>query len=265
MSRCRSFCGPVDAGGANDESQPFGRFQFTKPLSERPAGLVVLDLAADADALQSGHEHEVPAGNADVGRERRALGADPLFDDLHEHFGAALKDLLNRRFVACGTLVEAFALGPFGAGRVLDLLAIRLAQQMLVILVLDVGNVQKAVPTHAEIDEHRLNTGLDVNHLALVDVSDVVFLARPFNIQLFENAVLDDGDAALLRLKDVDQHLFFHGAPFVCGDERCAPRRRRMSRSGRATGTIAAETSAAIFPAARRMYPPDRPSPDRRV
>lgn len=100
MSRCRSFWGAIDAGGPDDESESIGRIEFAQDLSQLPPRLLVVDLATDADPLQAGHQHQVATGDADVGRKRRSLGTDPFLDDLHQHFAAALKDLLDRRLVA---------------------------------------------------------------------------------------------------------------------------------------------------------------------
>ena len=49
------------------------------------------------DAVEPRHEHEVPAGDADISRERRSLGADAFLDDLNQHLVAATEDLLDRR------------------------------------------------------------------------------------------------------------------------------------------------------------------------
>ena len=70
--------------------------------------------------------------------------------------------------------------------------------------------MQKAVAADAEIDERRLDARLQVDDAAFVDVADVVFLARPLDVQLFEQSVFNDRDAAFLRLRDIDQHFFFH-------------------------------------------------------
>ncbi len=114
--------------------RPAGGIEFAHDLAQFATGVVVVDLAADADALQSGHQHEIASGDADVGRERRALGADALLDDLHQHFAAALEDLLDGRLVAGAAIVEvllAFARDPLGPA-VIQLLPLGLAQQMLV-------------------------------------------------------------------------------------------------------------------------------------
>jgi hypothetical protein len=83
-----------------------------------------------------------------------------------------------------------------------------------IILRLDVGDVEEPVAAHREVDERRLDGRLEINDLALVDVAGVTLVARPLDVELFEDPVLDDGDTAFLGLEDVDQHFFFHAVSF---------------------------------------------------
>ena len=81
---------------------------------------------------------------------------------------------------------------------------------MDVLISLHVADMQKAVAPDAEIDERRLNARLKIDDAAFVDVADVVVLTGPFDIQLFQNSVFNDRDAAFLRLRYIDQHFAFH-------------------------------------------------------
>src|SRR5690606_4914467 len=90
----------VGARRADNKSQALRRVQLTQDRAETLAGVLVLDLARHADPPQSRHQHEVTAGDADVGRERRALRADPFLDDLDDHLVAATEDLFDRRLHA---------------------------------------------------------------------------------------------------------------------------------------------------------------------
>src|SRR5262249_15823608 len=94
----------VHAGRANDETKAFWRLEFMKDFTQPAALLIVGDLTRNADAIEAGHQHEVSAGDADIGPQRRAFSADAFLDDLHQHFLAAAKDVLNER------------LGPSNAG-----------------------------------------------------------------------------------------------------------------------------------------------------
>src|SRR5439155_20015489 len=65
-------------------------------LLETTAVLGAGDLAADAAAARGvGHQHRITAGEREIGRERRALGAALLLHHLHQHHLAALDHLLN--------------------------------------------------------------------------------------------------------------------------------------------------------------------------
>jgi hypothetical protein len=79
-----------------------------------------------------------------------------------------------------------------------------------VVLRLHVADVEEAVAADAEVDERRLDRGLDVDDPPLVDVADEVVLARPLDVELLEHPVFHDRDPALLRLRHVDEHFLFH-------------------------------------------------------
>ena len=81
---------------------------------------------------------------------------------------------------------------------------------MLVVNGIDVRHVQEAVSADAEIDEGRLNARLDVDDPPLINVVHITFLARSFDIKFFESSVFHNGDAAFLRLEDVDEHFLLH-------------------------------------------------------
>src|SRR5688572_17919353 len=74
--------------------------QLQHVIAEHAALLLVFDLAGDADSAQGRHKNQIPAGNADVRGKRGAFGTDAFLDDLHEHFIAAAKDILNWRLDA---------------------------------------------------------------------------------------------------------------------------------------------------------------------
>jgi hypothetical protein len=88
----------LEPRGPDDEPEALGRVELVHDLAEFAALSFVDDLARDSHAIESRHEHEISARDADVCRERRPLGADALLDDLNQHFVAAPKDLLDRGF-----------------------------------------------------------------------------------------------------------------------------------------------------------------------
>jgi hypothetical protein len=247
---------PVGAGRAHDEPEPFWRIELAKNVAQPAAGVVVFDLARHADASQRRHQHQVPARDTDVGRQRRPLRADSFLNDLHQNLVAAAEDLLDRRLdPRSNARTHPLLRGPTpgrrgsagGAAVVADLfqvgiiiiilvvaeivvarfwllaprravrhdLHIGIVPPLAVVLRLDVADVQKPVATHAEVDERGLDARLQVDDLAFVNVADVVVLATPLDVQLFQNSVFADGNPALFRLRDVNQHLLLHGNSFL--------------------------------------------------
>src|SRR5690606_20475047 len=120
-------------------------------------------------------------------------------------------DILDWRLVTRSAVVAS----PAIAASLVMPVAVAVGHQVPVVLAFDVRDVQEPVASHAEVDECRLNARLDIDDPALVDVPDVVLEARPLNIEFFENPILDDCDATLFGLEDVDQHFLLHVKPFV--------------------------------------------------
>lgn len=214
------FFGAIDSGRSNDESDPFGGGEFHQAAAEFTACVLVLDFSADADALESRHQHEISSRDTDVSGERRSLGSDTFLDDLNEDFAAAFEDFLDWGFVAAVPPVSAAwpPLGPLGGSGVPVGFA-SFGNQVFVVLVFDVTDVEESIASNAEIDKGGLNARFEIHDTAFVDVSYKVFQTVTFDIQFFQHPVLDDGYPTFLGLKNIDQHFFFHNTPFVWGDE----------------------------------------------
>jgi hypothetical protein len=69
---------------------------------------------------------------------------------------------------------------------------------------LDIGDVQKPISPHAEIDKGGLDARLNVDDAAFVDVADVTLVAGPLDVEFLQDAVFQDGNPAFLGLEDVD-------------------------------------------------------------
>ena len=134
----------------------------------------------DADEVRERHEHEEAARQRDLGGDAGALGAHRVLDDLHHDLLAGLEQRLD---VAPGQVLEAL-------GR--D----------------DLVDVEERVLLEADVDERRLHPGQDVRDLAQVDVADDAALGA-FDVELDELAVLEQGDARLVRVVR-DEHLAVH-------------------------------------------------------
>ena len=85
----------------------------------------------------------------------------------------------------------------------------------MIVLGLHVGDVQEAIAADGEIDERGLDRRLEIDDLALVDVTGVALVAGALDVQLLKDAILDDGDTAFLGLEHVDQHFFLHAGVFL--------------------------------------------------
>ena len=76
------------ADRAHDDPHAFGNGEFAQDFLQALAFLLVLDLARDAALVGVGQQHQVTAGQDDVGGDARALGADGPLGDLHDDFAA---------------------------------------------------------------------------------------------------------------------------------------------------------------------------------
>src|SRR5262249_27554699 len=131
------FLGLVDTGGADDEAQAARRLELGKDFAEPAALVLVGDLARHADAVEARHEHQIPPGDANIGAQRRPLGADAFLDDLHEDFLAALEDILNQRLRAADTRPAEDTASPAAAAAVVPARTAPRSRRRLVVQIAD--------------------------------------------------------------------------------------------------------------------------------
>ena len=262
--------GPLGARRAHHKPHSLGWLQLQHDVAEHAAVVFVVDLLGDAHPSQWRHQHEIAAGNGDVGGKRGPFGAKALLDHLHQHLVSAPEDVLDRRLdpravaqartpagggtlagigitvgiplgIAIGLHSDRLSAASGGwLGRFKGLVGIEPA--LPVILRLHIADVQKSVAPYAEINEGRLDTRLNINDPALVDVTDVVVLTGALNIEFLQNAVFHNGNPAFLRLRHIDQHFLFHRIFFSFrypparrgGGAITRPTRRAGDASGRA-------------------------------
>ena len=122
-----------------------------------------------------------PAGDADLGGQPRALGAERVLEHLHGDVLALGEDALDR--------LGAVAVVAFAP---------------------DVGHVQEGGAFETDIDERRLHARQHPHHLAEVDVADDAATGGAFDVEFLGDAVLHQRDAGFLRVKLI-RKLFGHG------------------------------------------------------
>jgi hypothetical protein len=107
----------------------------------------LLDLLRDADVLVLRQVDQHAAGDRDLGRQARALGADRILDHLHGQHLAVEQDLLDRvgRHCCCHCAAIAAVVGTGFP---------------------DVGHVQEGGALQADVDEGRLHARQHPHDLA---------------------------------------------------------------------------------------------------
>ncbi len=144
---------------------------------------LVPDALRNADAGLLRQIDEQASGNADLGGKPRAFRAERILYDLHHQVLALGEQLLDRLRVGA-----VLAMAP------------------------DVGDVQERGARAADVDERGLHAGQHPHHAPHADVADQPARGGAFDLHFLHHALLDDGDARLLR-RDVDQDFFSHASP----------------------------------------------------
>ena len=180
--------------GAQDNAAPWRHVELGRLLAHGGADLLVLDLARDTARLVERREHQVPAGEADVRRERGPFGAGGVLGDLHQQGVASLQDpvdpgsgLVRRR----GSVVR---LSDHVMGR------------------------EHPVPLGAEVHERRVQGRVDVRDDAAVDVASGQTCLGNGELVGVERVSAHDRDAHLFGALRVDQH-----SPAQASSNRSAP------------------------------------------
>src|SRR5690606_23595333 len=140
--------------------------------------------------------------------------------DLDKDLAAAFEDFLDGGLVADAAFVESPAASAAVSLFVVGLGARPVRHDVLVILVLDVTDVEKAIPSYAEVDEDCLDTWLNVDDASAVDVANTVLDAAALDVKFLQHAVLEDCDAAFLWLENVDEHFLLHPDSSDAGREQ---------------------------------------------
>ena len=172
----------ADAGSAGDDAHALRDFELGDRVAQFVAFLA-LDPAGHTTAARIvRHQDDVASGEADEGREGRALVAAFVLLDLDDDLLAFAEDVLDAGLADVGAFGE--------------------------VLAADLLEREKAVAIGAVVDERRFETGLDAGDDALVDIALALLLAERFDIEIDELLAIDDCDADLLRMRRIEQHSF---------------------------------------------------------
>ncbi len=199
--------------GADDDPESLGNVELAQNLAQTRALFRILDLARNAAAIAEGHEDQIATGETKIGRNARPFASDRSFRHLHDDFGADridTRDILGRQ-----AFLILFPIRPLDF---LDAAVERGGDR--------IPKMEEGIFLESDVDEHRLQTGLDVFDPSFVNASGDVAGAVALDAILLELAVLEQSDAAFEFLHADDYfvaglamrqaknsfHLFDHGA-----------------------------------------------------
>ncbi len=161
---------------------PSGEIQLRQRVAQHVA-IVALDAPRNsAGARVVRHQYEIAPGEADEGRQRRALGAALFLVDLDDHFLTFFDQVLDAAFAFSAFLREV------GAG--------------------DFLQRQEAVAFRSEFDERGLEAGFDARDARFVDAGFFLFAAAVFDVEVVDSLTVDERDPDLFGLRRIDEHSF---------------------------------------------------------
>src|SRR5205085_10286803 len=143
------------AGCPDKPADAVRTFAAAQYLPAPIARLRILDLARDTAAVAVRHKNEIAAGETQVRRDPRALRPDRTFRHLHDYVGT---DRINARDVFCRD--PLFRLPAFRPINFFNAAVQRGRDR--------VPKMEERIFLEADVDEHRLQSHLDVLNFSLV-------------------------------------------------------------------------------------------------
>ena len=174
---------PVVPLGADDYAHSLGNIELAEPLLHGLAILAAHLAGHAAAAWIIGVQHQVAAGQRNVGAEGRALVVPLVFLHLHHELLAFVHQL----------------------GDVQRLAGLRSTQEVLAGYVFQ---REKTMALRAEIHKGSLQAGFYARDAPLVDIAPLFFLFPVFNGKVKEFLPIDQGNAHLFVLGGVYKHSF---------------------------------------------------------
>ena len=209
--------------GAHDDAHALGDVELTERISEL-ISVVAFDAAGDAARPGVvGHQDEIPAGEADEGRQGSAFGAAFFLVDLDQDFLFFAHQILDDQLPAFGRL-------------------------LLEILARNVFQGQKAMPVRTEVHEGGLQARLYAGDFGFVDACFLLLSSPALDVQVKEFLTIYEGNPNLFRLGRVYQHSF-HLSHFLSAAGYALHRklRERTMVMGGAPDQVAASLIAALM------------------
>ncbi len=176
------FCLAADGGRAGDQAHPVRDLQLVHGFAQFGT-LVAIDAARDTAATRIvRHEHQVAAGQRDVGGQGGALVATLVLVDLNDQFLTFLEGLVDLGLAWLNARLEV------AAGDFLER--------------------QETVSFRAVVDEAGFERRFDAGDDTLVNVAFTLFLGGGFNVEVNEFLTIDNGDTEFFRLCRIEEHAF---------------------------------------------------------
>ena len=173
-------CSATDTGGANDDAHFFRDIELVERFFQGGPVVALNPARHAAGARAVRHQHQVAAGQRDIGSECSALVAALFLVDLHHHFLAFAQQFLDGALVAIGTVDEVVA-GDF-------------------------FQWQEAVAIAAVFDKSGFQRGLQAGDPTLIDVALFLLFGRLFDVQVVKVLTINNCNPQLFFLGCVNQH-----------------------------------------------------------
>ena len=86
-----------------------------------------------------------------------------------------------------------------------------IAEGDLVVVGMDFGEGEKAVPVASVVDEGGLERGLDPRYFGEIDITAQLLLVRGLEVELLDAAAAQDDDPGFFGMRRIDKHFVGHG------------------------------------------------------